>query len=98
MTTHTPPTWHDRKPTHPIKPAWLIEVEQEQYEADKAYDDFVCDCLDGEQDWDDFILGQLHVRADTAYRKALRYRALWHQGSVPVALEIEAMHREGAEV
>ena len=90
-------TFHDQRPSHPIKPAWLLEVEQEQHEADKKYSAFVDEALDTGE-WDHYMVGYLGALADVAYRRVLLYRENWQAGSVPVALEIEALQREGAEV
>lgn len=90
-------TWHDQKPTHPIKPEWLLDVEYKRRAAEADYNNFIEECLETGE-WDDYRLGELRVLATQAYLRLLNYRDLWLNGDTHTVLEIEAVYREGAEL
>ena len=90
-------TWHDQKPTHPIKPEWLLEAEEENMIAQSNLDRHIDECLEAGE-WDDFKLGELTVLANHAYFYLLECRNRWLNRDVEVGYEVTAFYREGAEV
>ena len=85
-TDNVPETWHDHKPSHFKRPAYLIEAAEAADDAWAAYDTIIVDeILNSEYDWRQPRYELVTAARAIAEQAAAHYSAMWERWSAEVA-------------
>ena len=83
---NVPETWHDYKPSHFKRPAYLVEAAEAADDAWAAYDTIIVDeILNSEYDWRQPRYELVTAAKAIAEQAAAHYSAMWERWSAEVA-------------
>ena len=92
ITNRDPETWHDQRPSHPVRPAWLIEAQEGAAAAWRAYSEEI-DRQNDALEWNREKLVAMRKAASIAEQWYLQCSKFWNDGKVPPAV-LAAMEAE----
>ena len=92
ITNRDPETWHDQRPSHSVRPSWLIEAQDGMDDANKAFDEAIdCGLVAGALLYEKLVaLRKAALAAEAWYRDCCNF---WQQGIVPPSV-LAAMKAE----